>query len=105
MNTEEFEKNRKGMSDEELIRLVREEIHQLTKPFGRKPNLNIPPRITDTDLILREIIDRYENLMDKVKVLESFKPISVMASDLIQPIHCAVCGQLFRQCICVKPFI
>ena len=87
MNTEEFEKIRKGMSDEELIRLVREEIHQLTKPFGRKPNLNIPPRITDTDLILREIVDRYEHLKDKVKVLENLNPDRSrrISNDFIQP--------------------
>lgn len=58
--TEIFEAKRAKMSDEELIKLAYDQVHKLAETYGQSHTMSIPPRVTDTDMILSEIIKRYE---------------------------------------------
>lgn len=63
MKTEEFNKKRAEMSNEELIQRAEKEVSELAKSYGRSHRMCIPPMITDTDMILSEVIERFKNVV------------------------------------------
>jgi hypothetical protein len=85
MNREEFEKKRHEMIDDKLVELVRKEISELAKTYGKSHHMSIPPMVTDTDFILSEIVDRFEQLKvenDKLKMERDY--CSMVAKDLLE---------------------
>lgn len=60
MNTEEFNKAREEITDEQLINKAQEILHKLCKTGGRSFIMTVPPRIDDTDMIFGELINRYK---------------------------------------------
>ena len=60
MTQEEFEKRQAEMSDKELIKLAYNEISELCKTRGKSLRMCIPPMVKDTDMILYEVIKRFE---------------------------------------------
>jgi len=66
MNREEiFRDKQKNMSDEDLIELAHSEISKLCKTGGRSITMSIPPMVTDTDMVLCEIVRRFKKLKTK----------------------------------------
>ena len=63
--TEMFEKERSEMSDKELIERAEKEVSELARTYGKSHRMCIPPMITDTDMILSEVIERFKNLTIK----------------------------------------
>ena len=59
MNTEEFDKRRSEISDDELIILVDEQINKLCETGGKSFTMSVPVKITDTDMLLCEIVKRF----------------------------------------------
>jgi hypothetical protein len=62
MKIEEFKEKQAAMSDSELIVLCKKEVSNLAKTYGKSHKMCIPPMITDTDMLLCELIDRFEKL-------------------------------------------
>jgi len=62
MTIEEFEQKQANMSDEELIELAQKEISNLCKTGGKSLHMSVPPKITDTDMLLCELINRYKKV-------------------------------------------
>lgn len=62
MKTEEFEKRQAEMSDKELIERAEKEVSELARTYGKSHRMCIPPMITDTDIILSEVIRRYKKV-------------------------------------------
>ena len=60
MNTEEFNKAREEITDEQLINKTQETLHKLCETGGRSFIMTVPPRIDDTDMIFGELINRYK---------------------------------------------
>lgn len=60
MDTIQFEKKQSEMSNSELIELAEKETSKLCKTGGRSFSMSIPVRITDTDMILCELIKRFK---------------------------------------------
>lgn len=65
--TEEFEQKREAMSNAALIGFAGDYISDLAKTYGKSHTMSIPPRITDTDMILSELLRRFtKRLQDDV---------------------------------------
>lgn len=62
MTTEYFEQRQAEMSDKELIERANKEVIELAKTGGRSIRMCVPPMITDTDMVLCELIKRFEKL-------------------------------------------
>jgi hypothetical protein len=62
MTLKEFEGRQSAMSDKELIELSREEVSKMCKSGGKSFRMCVPPMVTDTDMLLVELIRRYEAL-------------------------------------------
>lgn len=61
MTIEQFNQKLADIPNEELIKMCRQEISNLARTGGKSHKMCVPPQITDTDMILSEIIDRFEN--------------------------------------------
>jgi len=66
MTVEDFEKRQAAMSDKELIELAHKEVSELCKTGGRSLRMCVPPMITDTDMVLCEVIKRFERLSNPI---------------------------------------
>lgn len=62
MTTEQFEEKQSQMSNEKLAELARNEVSKLCKTGGRSIRMCVPPMVTDTDMILCEVIKRFKSL-------------------------------------------
>lgn len=65
MKTEEFEAKQAAMSDTELAELAEKEVCKLARSYGKSFQMCFPPMITDTDMLLRELINRFKRLTMK----------------------------------------
>lgn len=71
MNKEqEFELQKSKISNEELIELAHKEIGELAKTYGKSHKMSIPPRITDTDMLLTEVVKRFEGAQSQTESLK-----------------------------------
>ena len=75
MTTEQFEAKQQSMSDNELIENVKKQISELAKTGGRSHQMCVPPQVTDTDMLLSELVRRFE------KSKETVQPSEVMLID------------------------
>jgi plasmid maintenance system antidote protein VapI len=66
--TEELKKRQAEMSNEELIERANKEVSELARTYGRSHRMTIPPMITDTDIILDEVIRRFVKALDSLRV-------------------------------------
>lgn len=57
---EVFADKQKAMSNEALIGFATDEINDLAKSYGKSHRMSIPPQITDTDMLLSELVRRFE---------------------------------------------
>lgn len=51
-----------AMTNEELVKRASDQVSSLCKTGGRSLTMCVPPKVTDTDMILSELIRRYEIL-------------------------------------------
>jgi hypothetical protein len=58
--TDQFEQKRAEMSDKELHNLVSVELSKLCETGGRSLTMCIPPQVTDTDMLISELLNRFE---------------------------------------------
>lgn len=63
--TEAFEQRRQAMSDAALIGFASDYISELAKTGGRSHRMCIPPEITDTDMILSEVVRRFKKTTER----------------------------------------
>ena len=63
MTIEQFEEKQAKMSNEELIELAQSEITKLCITGGQSLKMCVPPMVTDTDMILCEIVKRFKRLI------------------------------------------
>lgn len=64
---EEFELKQSKMSDSELINLCQKEVGDLASTDGKSHRMTIPPMITDTDMLLSELIKRFKVLSEAMR--------------------------------------
>lgn len=55
-----FEEKQANMSNEALIGFVNDQITNLAKTGGKSHEMNVPPRITDTDMLFSEMLRRFK---------------------------------------------
>ena len=67
MTVEEFELKQSKMSDSELINLCQKEVGELASTYGKSHRMTIPPMITDTDMLLSELIKRFKMLSEALR--------------------------------------
>ena len=60
---EQFKQKQRDMTDEDLIELVGDEISRLTQSDGKSYTMCVPPKITDTDMLLFEMLRRFKSLI------------------------------------------
>lgn len=71
--TELFYKKQAEMSNEELIALAEKEVGELAKTYGKSHKMTIPPMITDTDMVLTELIRRFKEAnLTKTRLLDEW---------------------------------
>lgn len=57
---EQFRLKQSQMPDKELAELARKEVSKLCKTGGKSIRMCVPPMITDTDMVLCELIRRFK---------------------------------------------
>lgn len=62
MTHEEFQEKVKAIPDQELAEMAQKAIGKLCSTGGQSFTMTVPPRIDDTDIILSEVIKRFEVL-------------------------------------------
>ena len=67
MTVEEFELKQSKMSDSELISLCQKEVGELASTYGKSHRMTIPPMVTDTDMLLSELIKRFKMLSEAAR--------------------------------------
>jgi hypothetical protein len=90
-NALEFESKQQSMSNKELIENVKKQISELAKSGGRSHRMCVPPQVLDTDMILSELVRRFE-------LLQSIHPQSSEREDNGHIHHfydgtCTLCGK------------
>lgn len=60
MKVEAFEAKQAEMSNVELIKWANTHVSELARTGGRSLRMCVPPMVTDTDMILSEVIRRFE---------------------------------------------
>lgn len=63
---EAFELKQSKMSDSELINLCDKEVGELASTYGKSHRMTIPPMVTDTDMLLSELIKRFKMLSEAI---------------------------------------
>ena len=56
----EFKNNMAKLSDIELAEMAHKEISNLAKTGGKSFKMCVPPEITDSDMLLSELVTRFE---------------------------------------------
>lgn len=64
MTGKEFNDKRNSMSNHELIELTKREISKLCETRGKCFTMTVPPKIKDTDMLLCEIVNRFEEILN-----------------------------------------
>ena len=64
---EAFELKQSKMSDSELIDLCQKEVGELASTYGKSHRMTIPPMVTDTDMLLSELIKRFKMLSESLR--------------------------------------
>lgn len=67
MTAEEFELKQSKMNDSELIDLCQKEVGELASTYGKSHRMTIPPMVTDTDMLLSELIKRFKMLSEALR--------------------------------------
>jgi hypothetical protein len=62
MTHEQFKLQVQAIPNKELVEMAKDAISKLCKTGARSFTMTVPPRIDDTDIILTEIIIRFDNL-------------------------------------------
>lgn len=62
MTHEEFQEKVKAIPDQELAEMAQKALSKLCSTGGRSFTMTVPPKIDDTDIILSEVIKRFEVL-------------------------------------------
>ena len=62
---EQFRLKQQEMPDKELAELARNEVSQLCKTGGKSIKMCVPPMVTDSDMLLCEVIQRFEALANE----------------------------------------
>ena len=60
--TEQFEQKQAEMTDKELHDLVRTELSKLCKTGGKSLTMSVPPMVTDTDMLISELLNRFNRI-------------------------------------------
>ena len=82
MNALEFESRQQSMSNKELIEQVKKQISELAKTGGQSHRMCVPPQVTDTDMILSEMVRRFELLPISEPTLPSDEEIKELITKL-----------------------
>lgn len=64
MTHEEFQESLKNVSNEVLIDQCDKAVSEMCKNGMKAFTMCVPPRLTDTDIILSELIRRFKNTVD-----------------------------------------
>jgi len=66
MTQESFEAKQAAMTNKELIELVEKQISDLAGSGGRSHRMCVPPMITDTDMLLSEMVRRFKRYSQSI---------------------------------------
>lgn len=69
MTEKEFSNRRTEMDDKILIRLCEKAISDLSKTNGHSFRMCIPPMVTDTDMILSELVKRFKEKSEQLNYI------------------------------------
>jgi hypothetical protein len=71
MTVKEFREDQAAMPDQELLTLVKADLSKLCITGGKSIHMSVPPRPTDTDMLIVELIRRYEEKIDIASMTKS----------------------------------
>lgn len=71
MKQKELEEKQAAMSDNELIKIAENQVIELARTGGKSFKMCVPVRVTDTDMILSEIIKRYKRSVTSAKTFKT----------------------------------
>ena len=74
---EQFRDKQANMSNEALIGFVEDQISDLAKSYGKSHKMSIPPSITDTDMLLSELVRRFKEYANQPQTKEVEKVSTV----------------------------
>jgi hypothetical protein len=69
MNHEEFKQKLSAIPDKELVEMVEKTLTELCKTGGRSFVMCVPPKLTDTDIIISEVINRFKKVLNPDTVI------------------------------------
>ena len=75
MTTKEFKEKQSAMSDKELIELASKQVSELAKTGGKSHTMCVPPKNTDTDMVLSELIKRFNRAITWIDRDNELPPI------------------------------
>lgn len=71
INLEEFNKNQSEMSNIDLLKKIRDLLNKLCLTGGKSLSMSVPPRGDDFDMLVCELMRRFQNKIDGKSDLES----------------------------------
>jgi hypothetical protein len=60
MTQEEFKAKVEAISDQDISKIAQDALSKLRSTSGKSFTMTIPPRVDDTDIILSELIQRFD---------------------------------------------
>ena len=91
MTLSEFQLTQLMMPDSELIELAEKQISKLAETGGRSHKMCVPPEITDTDMILSELLRRYKELSSRpAPELEGAEEVWNIAESILGRCKCDI---------------
>lgn len=85
MNSQEsFEAKQAAMTNKDLIELVEKQISDLARSGGRSHRMCVPPMITDTDMLLSEMVKRFKKYSQSIGM--AYMPTTVDKMESNSPV-------------------
>ena len=73
----------KAMTNKDLIKEVESQITELARTGGRSHKMCVPPEITDTDMILSEMVRRFKDNLKYISYCERDTEIPIPSESLL----------------------
>lgn len=86
MTEKEFQQKQANVNDETLIETVQTKLAELCKTHGRILSMSIPPKVSDFDMAVCELIRRYIKQKDLLKILLEKNMCSHYGDELIKKV-------------------
>jgi hypothetical protein len=67
MTVEQFNQKQSEMTDNELLEKTSKSLSKLCETGGKSLSMSVPPNVNDFDMLVCELMKRYENILKTSK--------------------------------------